>query len=199
MIKHILNRRPKKFVADTGIKRRPLVFVDLEFSGLNLSNEIIEIGCLVVDQKTWKIKKEWLAKVKPEEIKKADQNSLEVIGYSKEDWKGATSLKEAMLKFNRLAKGGVLVGYNVAWDFMFLEKSFFELGIKPLFHWQILDVLSMAFEKFYKEPLIKGFRMKEVEKFLKIEHGVWHNPLDDSRATYRMFLKIINKRSYIDR
>ena len=63
MIKHILNRRPKKFIADTGIKRRPLVFVDLEFSGLDLGNEVIEIGCLIVDQKTWKVKKEWLAKI----------------------------------------------------------------------------------------------------------------------------------------
>lgn len=193
MIKHILNRRPRKFRADTGIKRRPLVFVDLEFSGLDLDNEVIEIGCLVVDQKTFKIKKEWLAKIRPEEIKKADPNSLEIVGYSKEKWKDALSLRDAMLKFNKIARGGVLVGYNVAWDFMFLEKSFFELGIKPAFHWQIIDVLSMAFEKFYKSFFIKGFRMKEIEKFLGVKHGTWHNPLDDSKATYEIFLKIIKK------
>lgn len=191
MIKHILNRRPKKFKADTGIKRRPLVFVDLEFSGLNLNNEVIEIGCVVVDQKTFEIKKEWLDKIKPEEIKKADPNSLKIVGYSKEEWKNALSLRDAMLKFNKIAKGGVLVGYNVAWDFLFLEKSFFELGIKPAFHWQIIDVLSMVFEKFYKNSSIKGFRMKEIEKFLGIKHGVWHNPLDDAKATYEIFLKII--------
>lgn len=190
MIKHILNRRPRKFQPNTGIRKKPLIFVDLEFSGLNLSNEVIEIGCLVVDPKTLKIKKEWLDKIKPEEIKKADPNSLEIVGYSREEWKDALSLRDAMLKFNKIAKGGVLVGYNVAWDFMFLEKSFFELGIKPAFHWQILDVLSMVFLKFYEENKIKGFRMREVEKFLKIKHGVWHNPLDDARATYEMFLKI---------
>ena len=180
-------------MADTGIRRRPLIFVDLEFSGMDLDKEVIEIGCLVVDQKNWQIKKEWYTKIKPEHIEKAEPNSLDMVGYSKRDWEGAISLKEAMLKFNKLARGGVLIGYNVAWDFMFLEKSFFELGIKPLFHWQILDVLSMVFEKFYNEHLIKGFRMKEIEKFLKIKHGVWHNPLDDSRATYQMFLKIISK------
>lgn len=191
MIKHILNRRPKKFQPDTGIKTRPLVFVDLEFSGLDLGHEVIEIGCLVVDQKTWKIKKEWLAKVKPKDLDEADPNSLNIIGYSKEEWKGALSLREAMIKFNQIAKEGVLVGYNVAWDFMFLEKSFFELDIRPAFHWQILDVLSMVFYKFYDRSGIKGFRMKEMEKFLKIEHGVWHNPLDDAKATFQMFLKIV--------
>ncbi len=191
MIRHILNRRPKKFVADTGIKRRPLVFVDLEFSGMDLDNEVIEIGCLVVDQKSWQIKKEWHAKVRPKEIKSADKETLNIVGYSKDKWKGALTLKEAMLKFNRIAKDGVLVGYNVAWDFMFLEKSFFELDIKPAFHWQIIDVLSMVFYKFYNKLGVKGFRMKEVEKFLNIKHGVWHNPLDDARATYEIFLKII--------
>ncbi|MBI2677100.1 MAG: 3'-5' exonuclease [Candidatus Yanofskybacteria bacterium] len=191
MIKHILNRRPKKFVADTGIKRRPLIFVDSEFSGLNLNNEVIEIGCLVVDPKTLKIKKEWFAKIKPENIKAAETSSLEIIGYSKDEWKDAISLRDGMLNFNKIAKDGVLVGYNVAWDFMFLEKSFFELGIKPAFHWQILDVLSMVFYKFYNKLGVKGFRMKEVEKFLNIKHGVWHNPLDDARATYEIFLKIL--------
>ncbi|MBI2057431.1 MAG: 3'-5' exonuclease [Candidatus Yanofskybacteria bacterium] len=194
MIKHILNRRPRKFQPNTGIKRRPLIFVDLEFSGLNMNNEVIEIGCLVVDPKTLKIKKEWLAKIKPENIKAAETSSLEIVGYSKDEWKDAVSLRDGMLSFNKIAKDGVLVGYNVAWDFMFLEKSFFELGIKPAFHWQILDVLSMAFAKFYKGGKIKGFRMREVEGFLKIKHGTWHNPLDDAKATYEMFLKIINLR-----
>src|SRR3989338_6539094 len=115
MIRHILNRRPRKFVADTGIRRRPLIFVDLEFSGMDLDKEVIEIGCLVVDQKNWQIKKEWYTKIKPEHIEKAEPNSLDMVGYSKRDWEGAISLKEAMLKFNKLARGGVLIGYNVAW------------------------------------------------------------------------------------
>lgn len=191
MIKHILNRRPRKFQPNTGIRTRPLVFVDLEFSGLNLNNEVIEIGCLVVDPKTLKVKKEWFAKIRPEHIKDAEPSSLEIIGYSKEEWRGAISLKEATLKFNKIAKNGVLIGYNVAWDFMFLEKSFFELGIKPAFHWQILDVLSMVFLKFYGGNKIKGFRMREVEQFLKVKHGVWHNPLDDAKATYEIFVKMV--------
>ena len=39
----------------TRIKERPLVFVDLEFTGLEHKHEIIQIGCVVVDQKTNKI------------------------------------------------------------------------------------------------------------------------------------------------
>ena len=50
--------------------------------------------------------------------------------------------------------------------------------------------MSMVFNKFYKTKSIKGMRMKEVEKFLKIKHGVWHNPLDDAKATYEIWKKI---------
>jgi len=187
--RHILHRRPKNYRSDTGLNKRKLVFVDLEFSGLELSHEVIEIGCVVVDQNDWKIKKEWTVKIKPNGIESADLNALKIIGYSKKKWADAMPLKEAMLAFNKIAKGGVLIGYNVAWDFLFLEKSFFELEIKPSFHWQILDVMSMVFGRFYKQA-IKGFRMKEVESFLNIKHGTWHNALDDARATYEIFLKL---------
>lgn len=181
-----------KYQSDTGIKKRPLVFVDLEFTGLEISQEIIEIGCLVVDQKTMKVKKEWSQKIKlrSSDMEAADKNSLEIIGYSKNKWSDAVPLKEAMLEFNKIAKNGVLAGYNVAWDFMFLEKTFFELGVKPSFHWQILDIMSMCFYKFYGEKRIKGMRMKEVENFLKIKHGTWHNAFDDAKATFEIWKKI---------
>ncbi len=192
MISIILNRRPKRYKTDTKIKERPLVFVDLEFSGLELKHEVIELGCLVVDQSDWKIKKEWHVKIKPVHIERADRNALKIIGYAKKKWGNAISLREALLKFNEIAKDGVLIGYNVGWDFMFLEKSFHELKIRPSFHWQVLDVLSMAFNEFYKTRSISGLRMKEVEEHLSIKHGVWHNPLDDARATYEIFLKLFH-------
>lgn len=192
MISIILNRRPRKYSAATGIKKRPLVFVDLEFSGLDLNQEVIEIGCLFVSQPDLKIKKEWSVKIKPVHIEQADKNALRIIGYSKKQWRGAVSLKEALVKFNKFAKGAVLIGYNVGWDFMFLEKSFHELKIKPLFHWQVLDVLSMAFNEFYNDKKIKGFRMREVVSVLNVSHGKWHNPLEDARATYKIFLKLFH-------
>lgn len=189
--RHIIEKRPLKYLSNTLIKKRTLVFVDLEFSGFELNNEIISMGCLTVKQPGFKITKEWTAKAKPTHLENADKNSLAIVGYSKQEWEDARPLKEVLEEFNEIAEGGVLVGYNIAWDFFFLKKSLSRLEIKPKFHWQILDVMSMTFQKFYRRSSIKGFRMKEVEKFLEIEHGRWHDPLDDARATYEIFLKLM--------
>lgn len=189
--RHIIEKRPLRYQPNTRIKNRPLIFVDLEFSGFELKNEIISIGCLAVKQPEFKIIKEWTAKAKPAHLENADKNSLTIVGFSKKDWEDARPLKKVLEEFNEIAKDGVLVGYNIAWDFFFLKKSLSRLEIKPKFHWQILDVMSMAFQKFYRWPSIKGFRMKEVESFLGIEHGHWHDPLDDARATYEIFLKLL--------
>lgn len=191
MPKKLLNVRPKSFNLDTRLKKRPLIFYDLEFSGLEMQHEIIQIGGLVVDQETMEIVNEWGAKIKPRHIKNADQNSLDIVGYDPEHWKKAISLKDALNKFNDIAKKGVLIGYNSSWDFLFLKKSYDDLKIKPKFHWQTLDVLSMAFAFLYNSKKIKGFRMTEVADYFELKNENWHDALADARITYEIFLKLL--------
>lgn len=186
----ILIKRPKIYKPETRIKERTLAFVDLEFSGLEVKHEIMEIGCVLVHQPNFNVVREWKVKVKPKHIENADKTSLEMIGYSESEWQDAISLEQALLEFNKIAKDAVLVGYNTAMDFSFLNKAYFDEKIKPAFHWQILDVMSMAFSMLYKKK-IKGFRMTEVAEYFGIGNGKWHDALDDSRATYEIFLKLV--------
>lgn len=172
----------------TRIKERNLIFVDLEFTGLRWEHEVIQIGALVVSQPDFKIIKEWETKIQAD-FSKADPEALKVIEYKEENWKNAIALKEALSEFNTLADKGVLVGWNVAMDFLYLKKAYASVGMEPTFHWQIIDVLSMAFKDLYKLPLTE-YRMSEITEYFKIKNDKHHDALEDARMTYEIFMKL---------
>lgn len=192
MPKVVRTGKPKRYIASTKIKERPLAFVDLEFSGLDLCNEVLQIGVVLVSQETFEVIQEWSVKVKPEHIRNADRKSLRIVGYTAKAWENAIPLHDALSQFNEIAKNAVIVGYNIAWDFFFLKKSYFEAGIKPLFHWQVLDVQSMVYAEYYRSRL-DGFRMREMVPYLKLKKRKWHDSLADARVTYDIFIKLMRK------
>lgn len=175
--------------ASTRIKERPLIFVDLEFTGLRWEHEVIQIGALVVAQPDFKQVKEWECKINAD-FSKADPEALKIVGYTPERWKDAIALKEALSEFNNIADGGVLVGFNVAMDFLYLKKAYASVGMEPTFHWQVIDVLSMAFKDLYKLPLTE-YRMSELTEHFKIKNDVHHDALEDARMTYEIYMKLM--------
>lgn len=186
----VRTRRPLRYVASTNIKERNLAFFDLEFSGFELDNDILEIGCVLVSQPDFKVIREWQTKIKPGHTRNRDKKTLKLIGYSAEKWKDAIPARRALEEFNTMVEDAVLVGYNMAWDFFLLKKSLSEKEIKPLFHWQVLDVLSMLYAGLYNKN-INGFRMREMARYFKIKNGTWHDALADAKLTYELFLKLI--------
>ncbi len=181
---------PAAYEADTRLKERPLAFVDLEFTGLQAHHEILQIGCVMVSQPGLSVIREWQTKVKPVHIADADPKALELVGYTEAKWADALPLRDALEAFNDVVDGAVLIGYNVVWDVFFLKKSFAEVGIAPKFHWQVLDVFSMAFLKLYDQPF-KGYRMRElVAHYGMSDRQKWHDALVDARATFELYLKI---------
>ena len=180
------------YIVDTKIKERPLVFVDLEFTGLEAEHEILQIGAVKVTQPTFTVVGEWQTKVKPEHIKNGNAQTLAMVGYTEELWKDALPLKDALIRFNTFADGAVLVGYNVTGDFYQLKKSYAHVGLEPSYHWQVLDVLSMIFAELYKSNM-EGFRMVEVVRYFKLKEQHWHDALVDARATYDIFMKLMSE------
>ena len=151
----------------------------------------MSIGCVVVKPDDFGIVKEWSVKVKPKNLEIADRKALEMIGYSEETWKDAVNLEEALKEFNSVVKDAVLVGYNCSWDFLFLLKSYWEENIEISFHWQILDVLPMAYLRLFNNKELKEFRMSEVKRFLGIEAEKSHDALEDAKITYKIFMKLM--------
>ena len=182
---------PEGYESDTQLNERPLAFVDLEFTGLQAHHEILQIGCVVVNQPDLTIINEWQVKVKPEHIGDGDPKSLEVVGYTEAGWADAISLHDALAQFNEVVHGATLIGFNVVWDVFFLKKSFAEVGIAPTFHWQVLDVLSMAFLQL-RDSGLKGYRMRELVKHFGLsEEQHWHDAFVDAKTTLDIYKKII--------
>ena len=173
-------------------KDRNLIFFDTEVSSLFFDNEITELGWLVVNPQTLEIKQEKDIKIKIEHIENADPKSLELSHYSNDLWTDAISLPEALEMFQQNCKGGVLVGYNVAYDWEWIERAFHKVGIfPPLFHYHKLDVLSMAYIKLKDKTEITKFSLTEICNYFNISRNIEHNALEDARAAFEVYKKLV--------
>jgi len=191
-MEHNLNLESDYIKNGTPMKERNLVFFDTEVSSLYFDNEITELGWLLVEPKTLEVKQEKDIRIKAEHLENADPKSLELSHYSEDIWKDAVSLKEALINFQENCKGGVLVGYNVSYDWEWIEKAFYQVGMfPPLFHYHKLDVLSMAYIKLKDKAEITKFSLTEVCNYLKAPRGLEHNALEDARATFEVYKKLI--------
>lgn len=182
------------------MKNQILAFIDLETTGLlTNSHEIIEIGCVLAEQKfseegllTLKYVDEFEYKVKPTHIETADPVGLSINGYDEKDWVSAISLKEAIEKMATKVKNVIMVGHNVAFDFAFLEKAFEETGVQNPMHYHKLDTISIAYAKLHNYKGVEKFSLRALCEYLNIENKRAHSALSDARATYEIFQKLIN-------
>ncbi|MFH0937136.1 MAG: 3'-5' exonuclease [Candidatus Daviesbacteria bacterium] len=179
----------KTDASTTKMRQRPLIFLDLESTGLQIQKqEILEIGALKVEpKKPFKILKEINIKVKPKNIQNADKTALKIVGYSEEAWKNALDLDKALDQLDEFAQDGILVGYNVSFDWAMLDKAYFSLDRFDPFYYHRLDVMPMTYLKLFSCQKIKRFSLGEICKFFKIERENQHQALDDARSTYLVF------------
>ena len=172
-------------------RKRNLVFIDLECTGLDPSiHEILEIGCLVVDSNL-NVFKTYEAKVLPEHIETADPAALEINGYTKEKWKDAILLKQSLEEVNLLAKDAMFAGWNISFDWMYLEKEFQRAKVVPLFDYHLIDAMSIAYSKFLHLSEPDGLNLRKLAEYYKIEMGELHGALEDATATFEIFKKLM--------
>lgn len=128
-------------------------------------------------------------KIMPTNIEAADTKALVVNKYYERDWSDAVTIEEALMQFNKIGRGCPLVGHNVSFDWMFLEKAFYETGIG----WQVnrrrIDVLGMAFQTFYPDKQFFGF--DHICKYLGVVNTDPHTALGDTVAVVECFRKLM--------
>lgn len=175
-------------------RSRPLIFLDLETTGLRVQkHEIVEIGALRVDpKKPFKILGELQIKVKPKNIHLAEKEALEINGYSTKEWEDAMDIEDALKILDEFGKDGILVGYNVSFDWAFLDKAYFALGRTDPFYYHRLDVMPMVYYKLFSDRKMKRFSLGEACRLLKIERESAHRALDDAKVTYLVFKKLFS-------
>jgi len=173
-------------------RRRNLLFIDLETTGLDIDkHEIIEIGCLLVSGRNFELIREYYAKVNPDHLERASKEGLEVSGYKKEKWRDAKSLKEVLREIVKIASGAMIAGWKVDFDWWFLKRALERFKIDHKFDYHLIDVISLAYKYFHtkKEPIRLGLR--KVAPHLGVDIKDTHDAMGDVRATYEVFKKLM--------
>lgn len=177
---------------EINFRDRKLVFVDLETTGLNPDvHEITEIGCLVVSGKTFEIELVYEEKVKPVNIEKASREALEIYHYSEKKWKGAKPLKKVLEKIASIAPGGLITGWNVSFDWWFLDKAFRKFKMEPDFDHHRIDVMSIAYAKLYSKKKVERLGLRKIAPYFGISLPETHGAMVDIRTTYEIFKKLM--------
>ncbi len=181
------------------MKKQNLAFVDIESTGLDPDrHEIISIGCVLVsqdwsgDKPSFETIEEFELKIKPEKIENADKVALRVNGYNEADWVFGYNLMEAMKIFAEKTVDMIMVGHNVAFDYLFIDKAFHITGIPNKMHYHKLDTISIAFAKLHTDKDIDRFSLRNLCEHFGIENKNAHTALSDSRATFELYKKLMS-------
>lgn len=179
---------------DLNFRQRNLIFLDLETTGFSVDrNEILDIGALKVENNfPFKILGEFELQVKPTHLETADKESLKIVRFSETAWQNAKDLNIALSLLDNFGSGGILVGFNISFDWATLTKAYSSLGRTDPFYYHRLDIMTVAFTKLYNQPTLKRFSLGELCKFFQIDRSSHHQALSDIKATYEVFKKLMD-------
>ncbi|MBI4085028.1 MAG: 3'-5' exonuclease [Candidatus Liptonbacteria bacterium] len=179
---------------EINIAEADLVFFDTETTGFDLKKEIIEIGLVKAKAKTFEVIEECDIKIKPERLEDADQDSLGIVGYDPEEWaRDGVDLKTGLEKFLSYTDGVILVGHNIAFDWMHVRKALEQCGLSPNYYYKGLDTFSLGWQKLAGKPELSHVSLLELTKYFGLEQGRAHRAIDDARTTYKVFLKLLKE------
>jgi DNA polymerase III alpha subunit (gram-positive type) len=132
---------------------RPLAITDIETTGLDAGvHEIIEIAVLVVDQKSFKVRDQYHARVRPMHLKTAAKRALEVAGYSTAAWRTAVDLETAMTVYSQKTHEAIFTSYNMYLAYSFLDAGLKEAGVEDATEYHRLDIFSLAWSRLGPGP-----------------------------------------------
>ncbi len=182
------------------MKRHNLAFIDLETTGLDpRKHEIIEIGGLIVKQipeagrgPALEVISEFEFKVKPKNLELADPEALRINGYNDAEWLFAVDLEQALKVLAEKAAGANIVGQNVIFDWLFLQEAFAKTGITNTMHYHKIDVIPMAFAKFYHDDQMQNFNLRALAEKLGVKNERAHTALADVKTTFEIYKKLLD-------
>lgn len=173
------------------IYERRIAFTDVETSGLDSAiHEILEIGLVLVNQKTGEIIDTLDIKVKPEHIETANPEALKVNGYSEADWQDAVSLLDAMTLYSQKASDAIFCSHNVTFDWSFIAEAFKKAGLKSTLDYHRLDLFTLIWTK-TQGTKIESFSLSKVAAFLGLpEEPLPHRAINGASTAHEIFMKI---------
>ena len=88
--------------------------------------------------------------------------------------------------------GTIMVAHNAPFDAAFIEKAFFDTGVKSrMHHYHKLDTISIAYAKLHDSANIEKFTLHELCEHFGIENKNEHSALSDARACFELYKKLM--------
>lgn len=175
------------------ILERPVAITDVETTGIDpKTQEIVEIGLVLVNQQTLEIVETLEVKARPEHLETATEFALKLNGYNAADWQNAPTLQTAMSLYGEATKDAIFCAHNVTFDWSFILEAFQKTGVKNLLDYHRVDLFTMAWMKLRNSGLEK-FNMNEVAKYLGIpEEPMPHRAINGAMTAYEIYKRMVS-------
>ena len=166
---------------------RKVVALDIETTGLDsATDEIISIGA--VKSTNGEEIERFYRIIQPDKVISPKITDLTGLSQQKVEQEGI-SLEAALTDLRDFIGRFIVVGYNVAFDWGFIERGYDKVGQDRLGN-RIIDLLKVVRQK---EVFLDNFRFETVLKYYQIENQDQHNSLADADATIKLMTKLIEK------
>lgn len=166
--------------------RRPIAFIDLETTGINVSaDRIVEISVLKISPDG---KQEWMStRINPE--MPIPPNSTAIHGITDKDVADSPTFKEIAKKLTAFLEGTDLAGYNaIKFDIPVLAEEFLRANIDFNFHKRKYVDVQVIFHKKEQRTLAAAYMFycnRELENA--------HSSKADTEATYEVLKAQLNR------
>jgi len=173
--------------------QRPLAITDVETTGLDFKiHEIIELGLLVVNQKTLEVVDEFETKIKPANIETAEPKALQLNGYNEQDWVNALDLGYVMGVYSKKTREAIFLAHNVTFDWSFIFEAFRKTNAANLMDYHRVDLFTCAWAKASRLPGLKKFNLDELCKYFGIPpEPVPHRAINGVRNELKVLKKLL--------
>jgi len=174
---------------------RPLAITDVETTGLDANiHEIVELGLLVVEQKTLKTLDHYEVKIRPVNMKNAARQALVVCGYNEREWRKAVDLETAMHIYSEKTKDAIFVAHNVYFDWSFITRAFQKTGIEDYMDYHRIDLFTSAWAKAQLGllPKLSRFNLSDICKYFDIKPEPHpHRAINGARSAHAVLKKLL--------
>lgn len=166
------------------LNNNDFVVFDFETTGLEyMVDHVTEIGAVKI--KKGKIVETFSTLINPQKL--ISKEITEKTGITNEMVKDAPLFEDVVGDFYKFCKGCVLVGHNVDFDYGFLD--YYGRKSNYIFDNKREDTLVLA----RKNIFLKNYKLKTVAEKMNVSLINAHRALNDTLATAKVFIKIIEK------
>lgn len=159
------------------------IVVDIETTGLNDDDQIIEIGAILIVN--GEINSKFSVLIQCDKPIPVEVSRLTGITSNDLETKGI-SLEKALKQFMDFCGNDILVGHNIDFDMRFLQISCKNNGF-PMIKNRIVDPLALARKKI---RYASRYSLSAVAAHFGFEHEVKHRAINDCILVYRIFEKL---------